>query len=1218
MVSVSHTLKCLTLIGLIVAYAAQLDDSSSQCSVTFAVDPSKSNITIEGSVVKPITQTLEITPFDVEIGFQGEMRATFPGPCPSTGEGLEDALAGLTMTTTDENGPLNMFPASITFDGGSFVTLKWNGYEFDAVITFNDDDDKTADIQLTIVGDSYTLSLSLLTPEGTEVDTVGLIGQQNGLETNISSNGNEVSIELLDLAIPISAPYSQSIGNQVIDGLTNYSIKGSLALKGAVGCQIDCGAHGRCAPLSNDTTISSCLCECGYSGESCDIPSGYCPQYLGEEVLAANICSNISEIVEPNITDIGEYENIKCISGSESCSSFEEWNPQTGKCDCKPGWSGPNCDTCETDAACSTYYSENFGRSLSAVCEESRIYAENTVFKSYNCDLGGTGLEDTIVPGTFSVGCNTTSGSSVDESSSTFATESYADEGLYCDVGFSMQSDPNNKVICRASLCSFEAGESQVQCRAVYCSCASACPDLKSVFSEIEGQPCVVDCDEDNFCTFDIKNFFVKLVAQCATFDCRVDGYRMNEIPYSTSATHDWDYILAFIPFFVVLLCAGVLSGYLIFHKESVFMVKRNFKEEIENLDLDIVFRPDRKIEKLSFSDLSAIIDKKERIEILSKINGVANCGDLIGILGPSGSGKTSLLAALAGSADDIGRNVTVTGSILIDNEVLSANDARRIAYCAQDSMLLPTLTVEESIRYSALLRTSKNTPIDQIKLKIDHVIFELGLAKVAQNLIGGGSGIRGISGGERRRVAIAMELVIDPSALLLDEPTSGLDSTSAFNLMKTLKHVARSGRIVILTFHQPSPSMFNLLDQAILLAQGKCIYKGDPLNADKFFASIGYPCPELVALSEHMLSCVSDLDTLPKLIASASIYSEKNSQASPSPVTEDRNRSQSSEFEKNLDNESDRDLESSRPNGRNLGGVEKNYQVDPNNFQPIGLTRELSIMFWRTAVDIIRNPTLLALHWVISILIGIFVGCIFWQVGNDVSGAQNRAGGLFFALAFFAFTSLTIVDLLMGERRIVNREVRGGYYRAWSYLLSKFVLDGLLLRSIPTFLYTAAFYPMMGLQDGAKQVLIFIGTLSSFSLAIGALSLAVAVGCKTSGEVSFAMNIILLLSLLVGGFFVNVASIPDWIEWLHYISPFYYAYTVLITNEMSSLLLNFVVKGYTAVRNVRGTTFLDIIGITLDATKALIVLDAMYFAFIIFAFILLYTRLPRARWFHR
>lgn len=472
------------------------------------------------------------------------------------------------------------------------------------------------------------------------------------------------------------------------------------------------------------------------------------------------------------------------------------------------------------------------------------------------------------------------------------------------------------------------------------------------------------------------------------------------------------------------------------------------------------------------------------------------------------------------------------------------------------------------------------------------------------------------------------MELVTNPSVILLDEPSSGLDSHTAFKLMRTLKQVASGGRIVALSFHQPSPAMFNLLDRVFLMTQGHCVFSGPPAAAEPWLASIGLPCPAGTAVAEQLLYSANDPELLPILISqkkqpvAASNLNKPGGFVNHSrEVSKDAAAGEDGGIPlSNDDINTATTLKSGLPstNGRSASSSSAQVKFDGDGQHSLSgapFGRELAVLYWRTWTDMKRNPSLVLLHWGTAAIMGLFVGCIFWQVGLDISGAQNRAGGLFFALAFFAFTSLTTVDLLVAERHLVRREVRGAYYSPFSYLVSKIVLDGLLLRAIPVFLYSASFYPMMGLQSGATQVALFLMTLCTFALTVGALSIAVTIGVGTAGKAGLVMNILLLVSLLVGGFFVNVSSIPDWISWLHYLSVFFYGYSILVTNEVSSLLLNFVVEGYAAVKNVRGLTFLKIIGV--DAGKMtnwIIILDCFYLAAVLLAFALLYLKMPSTR----
>ncbi|CAK0784412.1 hypothetical protein CVIRNUC_007616 [Coccomyxa viridis] len=240
---------------------------------------------------------------------------------------------------------------------------------------------------------------------------------------------------------------------------------------------------------------------------------------------------------------------------------------------------------------------------------------------------------------------------------------------------------------------------------------------------------------------------------------------------------------------------------------------------------------------------------RRGRVNIVDNATGQAKMGELVGVLGPSGCGKTTLLSILSGSVSSLSRSSRVYGNITLDGQPRKAWASRLVAYVPQFDFLLPTLTVAETLRYSALLRLPKDTQGAEVQARVEGVLEELGLQHVAGSQVGGSSGIRGISGGERRRVTIGMELVIDPSILILDEPTSGLDSFTAVNLMTTLKQVAQTGRIVMLSFHQPSPAMYELLDRAFLMSKGHVVFCGEPGAAYEHFEHAGMPQQRLSSL---------------------------------------------------------------------------------------------------------------------------------------------------------------------------------------------------------------------------------------------------------------------------------------------------------------------------------------------------------------------------------
>lgn len=223
---------------------------------------------------------------------------------------------------------------------------------------------------------------------------------------------------------------------------------------------------------------------------------------------------------------------------------------------------------------------------------------------------------------------------------------------------------------------------------------------------------------------------------------------------------------------------------------------------------------------------------------ILNGITGMVCPGEILAVLGPSGSGKSTLLNALAGRLHGNG----ITGTVLANNRKFTKQILRRTGFVSQDDLLYPQLTVRETLIFCSLLRLP-NSLSKQEKISIaDSVISELGLAK-CENTIIGNSFIRGVSGGERKRVTIGHEMLINPSLLILDEPTSGLDSTAAFRLVRTLGSLAKKGKTIVTSVHQPSSRVYQMFDSVVVLSEGRCIYFGKGNEAMSYFESIGF-CP--------------------------------------------------------------------------------------------------------------------------------------------------------------------------------------------------------------------------------------------------------------------------------------------------------------------------------------------------------------------------------------
>ena len=254
----------------------------------------------------------------------------------------------------------------------------------------------------------------------------------------------------------------------------------------------------------------------------------------------------------------------------------------------------------------------------------------------------------------------------------------------------------------------------------------------------------------------------------------------------------------------------------------------------------------------LSWSKLCcSTVDKQGVGSIVQHASGLAMKYAMTAIMGPSGAGKTTLLDAIAGRA----KSVQVQGEVRLNGWIASPKQLRAISgYVMQDDILPGTSTVWEYFMFNAMLRMPQELKRDYKRQRVHEVIQQLGLTKVAMSLIGD-EFVRGLSGGEKRRLSIGIEILICPPVLFLDEPLSGLDSSNASKVMTILADIATSGVAVILTLHQPRPDMLLSIDRLMILSAGGCtVYSGPTSQLDSYLGELGHTAPESMTAVDFLL----------------------------------------------------------------------------------------------------------------------------------------------------------------------------------------------------------------------------------------------------------------------------------------------------------------------------------------------------------------------------
>ncbi|XP_074855690.1 broad substrate specificity ATP-binding cassette transporter ABCG2-like [Carettochelys insculpta] len=519
-------------------------------------------------------------------------------------------------------------------------------------------------------------------------------------------------------------------------------------------------------------------------------------------------------------------------------------------------------------------------------------------------------------------------------------------------------------------------------------------------------------------------------------------------------------------------------------------------------------------------------------------------------ILGPTGSGKTSLLDVLAGWKDPKGLR---SGQVFMDGRAVNSQVHLCSAYIVQEDILMGTLTVQENLQFSANLRLSQswNSKAEK-QLKVNAVIQELGLQDCADTKIGT-EFLRGVSGGEKKRCSIGMELITAPSLMFLDEPTTGLDANTANAIIQLLHQLSRKGRTVIFSIHQPRYSIFRLLDHLTLMNKGEIIYAGPAADATDYFNSIGYQCEAFNNPLDFFLDVISGEITQsqpsPELASDRSSDSHGSSCSEKNPLTI---YYQKSHYYEQLQEE----LE-------NLQTFEShvNDAVTTKAIYATSFLYQLYVVSNRNVKNILRNPQTSIGQLLLGTFFSVLVGLIFYQVPDTLPEAfQNRLGAFFFLVINQVFGNLSAVELFINERKLFIHESSRGYYRTSAYFLAKVFADLIPNRIIPLLMFSAISYFMMGLKQDAGSFFLYVLSLSLTNLAAVSMAFLVSASVNTFAIANVLIALPFVFMMVFGGFLVNLNSMLNWLSWIKWISIFHYGMNALTINELKGAVfhLNF------------------------------------------------------------
>jgi ABC-type multidrug transport system ATPase subunit len=539
-------------------------------------------------------------------------------------------------------------------------------------------------------------------------------------------------------------------------------------------------------------------------------------------------------------------------------------------------------------------------------------------------------------------------------------------------------------------------------------------------------------------------------------------------------------------------------------------------------------------VENLSYR-VPSFKDKKTEAELLSNVSGVFNPGEMVALLGPSGSGKTTFLDVLAGrKAVGTTSGVTKFGGLAPTSQFLR----RYTGYVEQFDTLIAALTAREMLLYTAELKRPMHESLQSKESAVDQLLADLGLWE-ARDVLVGSPMVKGLSGGQSKRLNIAIALITDPSVLFLDEPTSGLDSFTANEVMSVVKKLCTSDTTIVATIHSPTAYAFSLFDAASILCSGKQVYFGpsDATLISYAQTALQTALPGGVELPAKTAGH-SDIEWLIDVFTSGDRRGDAPAFAAA--------------FAKS-------DLKTALASTlkRHAAGANANANASPSAAQSKLATASSTTVpgwfaFWVMAKYRTRknyaDGEYLGPRLGDKVFIAFLIFTLYFGIGDDHDPANvvNISSMLFMWCTLPAFGAASYVPQIVMERSLYMRERADGLYRPMTYVVAKMFDELLLLFFVTLVIAAVVFYAVSLSGSFALFWLVYYVTLAN-GVVLAYLISALSPNMEAANAI---LPTYVVTLLFFAGFLIRPADTPDYWKWYAYVDLMKFSWGALMINQ--------------------------------------------------------------------
>ncbi|KAI9036665.1 ABC drug exporter AtrF [Aspergillus affinis] len=542
--------------------------------------------------------------------------------------------------------------------------------------------------------------------------------------------------------------------------------------------------------------------------------------------------------------------------------------------------------------------------------------------------------------------------------------------------------------------------------------------------------------------------------------------------------------------------------------------------------------------------------------DLLHDFSGAVREGEMMLVLGRPGAGCSTFLKTIA---NDRGAFAGVEGDINyggLSSEEQNKHFRGEVNYNQEDDQHFPNLTVWQTLKFSLINKTKKHDK-SSIPVIIDALLKMFGITHTKNTLVGN-EYVRGVSGGERKRVSIAETLATKSSVVCWDNSTRGLDASTALDYAKSLRIMTDvSKRTTLVTLYQAGESIYELMDKVLVIDSGRMLYQGPADEARQYFVNLGFYCPDQSTTADFLTSLCDpnarqfqpgrEASTPKTAEELESIFKQSNAYKQ---IWNDV-----CDYEKRLQ---DTNQEDTRRFQKTVA-QSKSKTVSKKSSYTVSIVQQVAACVRREFWLLWGDKTSLYTKYFIIISNGLIVSSLFYGESLDTSGAFSRGGALFFSILFLGWLQLTELMPAVSGRAIVARHKDYAFYRPSAVAIARVVVDfpAIFCMVVP---FTIIVYFMTGLDVSASKYFIYFLFVYTTTFCITSLYRMFAALSPTIDDAVRFSGIALNVLILFVGYVIPKQSLIDgsiWFGWLFYVNPLSYSYESVLSNEFSDRTMN-------------------------------------------------------------